>query len=290
MLKFLDRVFRGLSQVMFQNHSLTGFLVLIGLCLGSLPVGLGAFVGTVVSTWTAIVLRYEKTEIIRGLYGYNGALIGAAYVAVFIPGPLMIMGLILATAFSTILMMYLNREFKSMSLPVMTLPFVLISWMSVIVLPEKTLVNSIYLQLHQISFAKIILKNISEVYLVESALTGLVILAGLLLSSFWPVLFALFGSALAGGLSLLLELEMDGVGAGLYGFSAVLTSIALGCSFMKPSWQSTLFAMAGVICSVLLHVFFSQTLGVIPFTAPFLISTWGLLKLKAVLRHHTSIA
>lgn len=275
---------------MFQNNSLTGFIILIGLCIGSWPVGLGAFLGAVISTWTAIVLRYEKTDIIRGLYGYNGCLVGATFMALLIPSPFMFVGFVLACAFSSVLMLYLQREFKSISLPIMTLPFVLISWMSILTLPKKTIVTSIYLNLHQISFAKVLLKNISEVYLVESALAGLIILLGLLMSSFWPVLYALFGSVVAGGLSLILELDMDGIGAGLYGFSAVLTSMALGCVFMKPSWRSTIFALAGIVSSVLLHVFFTKTLGITPFTFPFLVSTWGLLKIKSVLGHHAAVA
>lgn len=288
MLKFLDRVFRGLSQVMFQNNSLTGFLILIGLAIASPWIAVGAFMGTVISTWAAIYLRYEKTDIIRGIYGYNGCLVGAAFFALFIPSPFMFVGFVLATSFSSVLMFYMAPEYKSMGLPLMTFPFVIISWMAVITLPMKTTVTSIYLGLHDISFAKIILKNISEVYLVESAIAGLVILFGLLLNSFWPVIFALFGSVVAGGLSLVLELDMDGVSAGLYGFSAVLTSIALGCTFMRPTWKSAMFALVGIILSVLLHVLFIK-MGAVPLTAPFLISTWVLLKLEAVLRHHTSI-
>lgn len=274
---------------MLQNNSLTGFLILMGLAIGSPWIALGAFLGTVISTWTAIYLRYEKTDIIRGIYGYNGCLIGAAFFALFIPSPLMFVGFVLATSFSSILMCYLAPEYKSMGLQVMTFPFVLISWMAVITLPLKTTVTSIYLGLHDISFAKIILKNISEVYLVESAVAGLVILFGLLMNSFWPVIFALFGSVVASGLSMLFEFDMNGISAGLYGFSAVLTSIALGCSFMRPTWKSAMFAFAGIVSSVFLHVLFLK-MGAVPFTAPFLISTWVLLKLEAVLRNHTSIA
>ncbi|WPU64294.1 urea transporter [Peredibacter starrii] len=286
MSKFLDRVFRGLSQVMLQNNSLTGFFILIGLAIGSPWVALGAFLGTVISTWTAIFLRYEKTDIIRGLYGYNGCLIGAAFFALLIPSPFMFVGFVLASAFSTILMCYLAPEYKNMGLPVMTFPFVLVSWMAKITLPMKTTVTSIYLGLHDISFAKIVLKSISEIYLVESAIAGLVILLGLLVSSFWPVIFTLFGSVVATGLALVLELDMDGVSAGLYGFSAVLTSVALGCTFMKPTFKSAIFALVGIVSSVLLHVLFIKV-GAVPLTAPFLISTWLMIKLEVVLRDHT---
>lgn len=280
MLKFLNRVLRGVSQIVFQNHPVTGLLILMGLGIGHYPIALGVLVGSIISTLTAVLLKYLSSDLDKGLFGYNGALIGAAYVALLIPGPLMFLGLVLATSFSAVLTFRLGEKFKEIGLPVMTLPFVLMGWLGAGVLAKKTLVNSIYLDLHQISFAKVILKNLSQVFLAESALGGLVIGIGIGISSFWALLFALFGSVIASGLGLLLELEMDGLGAGLYGFSAVLTSMALGCVFQSPSLFSSFLALIGVLSSVLLQMLLNELFsftGIPAFTAPFLFATWGLL-------------
>lgn len=280
MLKFFDRVLRGISQIVFQNHPVTGFLILLGLGIGHYPIAIGVLIGSIISTLTAVILKYPSSDLDKGLFGYNGALIGAAYVALLIPGPLMYLGLAFATSFSAVLTFRIGEKFKELDLPVMTLPFVLMGWVGAGILAKKTLVNSIYLDLQQISFAKVILKNLSQVFLAESALGGLIIGIGIGISSFWAILFALFGSVVASGLGLMLELEMDALGAGLYGFSAVLTSMALGCIFQAPSLFSSLLALIGILLSVLLQVVLNELLslaGVPAFTASFLLATWGLL-------------
>ncbi len=64
---------------------------------------------------------------------------------------------------------------------------------------------------------------------------------------------------------------------GLYGFSPVLTAIALGCTFYKPSWKTALWALLGIIVTVFIQAgmnAFMLPFGIPALTAPFCIATW----------------
>ncbi len=81
MIKAIDFpkiIFRGIGQIMFQNNSITGLLFLIGIFYNSWVMGIGAIVGVLIGTITAILFRYNKENILNGLYGFNGALVGLA--------------------------------------------------------------------------------------------------------------------------------------------------------------------------------------------------------------------
>ncbi len=64
---------------------------------------------------------------------------------------------------------------------------------------------------------------------------------------------------------------------GLYGFSPVLTGIALGCTFYKPNVKSFFYSLAGVVFTVFVQVgmdAFFAPVGLATLTAPFCVATW----------------
>ena len=78
---FIDAVLRGLGQVVFQNNSLTGLLVLLAISVNSFVYAGAALFGAVVSTYTATLLRIDNRLVRDGLFGFNGALTAIAMVA-----------------------------------------------------------------------------------------------------------------------------------------------------------------------------------------------------------------
>jgi len=71
-------ILKGLGQIMLQENSITGLLFLVGIFYGSLTMGFAALLATVCGTATAYLLKYDKTEINKGLYGFSAALVGVA--------------------------------------------------------------------------------------------------------------------------------------------------------------------------------------------------------------------
>ena len=71
------------------------------------------------------------------------------------------------------------------------------------------------------------LKGVGQVFLVGNAVTGAIFVVALAVNSWRAALFALLGSAAGMGTALAFGASRAMVGEGLYGFSAVLTAVAL---------------------------------------------------------------
>lgn len=116
---------RGIGQVMFQNNALSGLLMLIGIACNSWQLAILAIAGTIVSTLTASLLKYNKRDIRDGLYGFNGTLVGIA-IGVFMEiNILSILLLIAGSALSTWIAWCFRRQ---RLLPGFTAPFILVVW------------------------------------------------------------------------------------------------------------------------------------------------------------------
>ena len=121
------------------------------------------------------------------------------------------------------------------------------------------------------------LKGISQVFLINSWVTGILFLIGLYLSNKWAALWASIGSMV----SLLTGMYFQGAGNdivnGLYGFSPVLTAIALGCTFYRPNLRTAIWALLGVLVTVFIQAgmdILMLPFGIPTLTAPFCIATW----------------
>jgi urea transporter len=78
---------------MLQDNPLTGLLFLIGiwwaaLAVGAPAVGVGALLGLLASTMTAIWTHADASGLRSGLYGFNGVLVGVAIPTFLRPEPL----------------------------------------------------------------------------------------------------------------------------------------------------------------------------------------------------------
>ena len=121
------------------------------------------------------------------------------------------------------------------------------------------------------------LRGISQVFLIDSWVAGLFMVLGLLVSNRWAALWAVVGSAVALSVALLYRAPGMDVEGGLYGFSSVLTGIALGATFYHVNLRSALWALLGVIVTVFFQAAIDvllTPLGVAALTSPFCIVTW----------------
>jgi urea transporter len=121
------------------------------------------------------------------------------------------------------------------------------------------------------------LRGVSQVFLIDSWVTGVLFLIGLSLSSGRAALWAAIGSGVALLAASAFGAPADGVSAGLYGFSATLTGIALGDTFGGRGWRSWLWAITGVVATVFIQAGMNALvapLGLPTLTAPFCVATW----------------
>ena len=121
------------------------------------------------------------------------------------------------------------------------------------------------------------LKGISQVFLINSWLTGFLFLIGLYLSSRWAALWAGIGSAIALLIAIIFRASGFDIVNGLYGFSATLTGIALGCTFYTPNIKSAIWSIVAIITTVFVQAGMNalfEPFGIATLTAPFCITTW----------------
>lgn len=294
---FIDVCLRGAGQVMFQNNPLTGLFFFLGIFWGAytagmIAVGIGAVVGTVVGTLTAYALRAPKENINIGLHGYNGILVGCALPTFFEPTSLLWGYIVVGSMFSTVLMMAVSSMLRTWKVSAMTGPFVITTWFLMlaaynfghikiaglphpIIAVQPPLTDLFALNMEQ--FWKAAFAGVSQVFLINNVVTGILFLIGLAVSSIWAAVFAFVGSLLAIGTALLLGGGSTAIVDGLFQFSAVLTAIGLGTTFYKPNWRVICFTILGTIFTVVaqgaLNVLLS-VFGIPTLTFPFVVAAW----------------
>ena len=92
--------------------------------------------------------------------------------------------------------------------------------------------------------------GVSQVFLINNVITGILFLIGLAVSSIWAAVFAFVGSIIAICTALILGGGSTAIIAGLFQFSAVLTAIGLGTTFYNPNWRVVCYTFLGTVFTV----------------------------------------
>ncbi|PZQ50127.1 MAG: urea transporter [Rhodovulum sulfidophilum] len=310
-IRFLDVNLRGAGQVIFQNNPLTGLIFLVAIGWGATQAGapqilLGAVVALVVATVTAMLLDADAGTLRQGLFGFNGVLVGVAVPTFLEPSGAMWVLLVVGAAVSTVTMLAVANVMKTWGVPALTFPFVLTTWFLMLAaysfgavtidgMGPPALSHSlaaappIPVESDAVPLLEAWLKGPAQVFLIDDWLSGVLVVIGLAVASLWAAVFALAGAAVALAVSLALGASLADVTGGLYGFSPVLTAVALGCVFYSPSWRVALYALLGTVFTVIVQAAMDAgmaPLGVPTFTAPFVFVTWLFLLPKADLKPH----
>jgi urea transporter len=273
---------------MFQGNAWTGLWFLAGIAWGAWVNGapevlVGALLGLMVSSLTGWILRLPHSEGRQGLWGFNGILVGCAFPTFLAETPLMWVALVLCAAFTVWLRTGFNRLMEPLKCNSLTFPFVFATWIFLLApLTETAGVGPVVPSPPAVIpsldlWAEAWLKGLSQVFLLDSWVTGLCFLIGLYVSSRWACLWAMVGSALSLMLATAYGAPLHDILRGLYSYSAVLTAIALGCTFYQPNLRSAAWTVAGILFTVVLQGTmdrFLQPWGLPSLTAPFCLTTW----------------
>lgn len=286
---------RGSGQVMFQQSAWTGLIFLAGIFWGAYQanapqVAWGALVGLISSTLAGWLLGEHIEDGIDGLWGFNGILVGCAFPTFLANVPLMWVSLCCCAMLTTWMRRGFNNVTAQFKINSLTFPFVFCTWvflLSARVLTATPLADmdtpALIIRIGgeidwSISaFAIYWLKGISQVFLINNWITGIIFLVGLAVCNIWSAIYAAGASALALLVAVAFAADPADVTAGLFGFSPVLTGIALGTTFYKVNWKSALWAAAGVIATVFIQAGMDTLMlpwGMPTLTAPFCIATW----------------
>lgn len=122
----------------------------------------------------------------------------------------------------------------------------------------------------------VLCRGIGQVMFQNNALSGMLMLAGILISSWQMALLAVAGNAISTLTAKLSGYSRDDIANGLYGFNGTLTGIAV--RVFMPLTPVTLLIMAAASClsTWITRLFSRQTL--LPgMTAPFILAVWLML-------------
>jgi urea transporter len=296
-VRFLDINLRSIGQVMFQDNPLTGLLFLAAIAWGSYAAGvprvaIAGVLAVVVANLMAQWLNADSESLHSGLYGYNGILVGLALATFLSPNALMWVYVVLGASVSVIAMLGTANAVKPWGVSSLTFPFVLTTWLLLLAtygfsglvgaaLPAGDAVIAFQpyeaSPLELIDLFQGVLKSISQVFLKGNGVTALLLLAGLAVNSLAAAAFALAGAILAVLTAHLFGAESELITGGLLGFSPVLTAIALGAVFYRPSWRVAIYAMLGTLFTVIAQAALNVALtplAIPALTAPFVLVTW----------------
>lgn len=296
-LRFVDVCLRGAGQVMFQNSAWAGLFFFLGIFWGAHAAGMpavawGAVLGTVVGTVTAYALGASRDDIASGLHGYNGILVGCALPSFFEPAFVLWALVAAGSFFSTVLMLAISRIMKTWKVSAMTGPFVFSTWIIMLAsynfvhvkitgLPHPAMpVQPGMAEAGPLGFADFWIASfagVSQVFLINNVITGILFLIGLAGSAPGAAVFAWCGSVVAIGAACFLGADTHDVVSGLFQFSAVLTAVGLGTTFYRPDLRVILYAFMGTVFTVVvqgaLNVLLSP-FGIPTLTFPFVIAAW----------------
>jgi urea transporter len=272
--------------VFFQENALTGFCFLIGIVLSSPLMAAGALGGSIIGTFAARFLNYERSELESGIYGFNATLVGIAAFFFFLPDALSVGLMVFGCGASTVVTRLMRRY---LPFPTYTTPFIITTWaiyyLGLALGASETGPGT---AVASTSLAVAIADGVGQVMFQASVWTGGFFLIGIALNDRHHALWALAG-AVIGALVADYEVEVavrsmapdhlipramiERISLGLYGYNATLTAIALYL------WRRRLIPpILGILISVPISEAFPW-LGLPELTAPFVLATWIVLAL-----------
>lgn len=293
----------GIGQVYFTPSVMTSTLLLLAISIESLALAfltlLGASCSFALAFYSYIYASTNTNtnksvdDIDSGMYALNGALIGLFIGNFFGVTPLLALVTVLG-ALLTVPIAHIVFSFEKYR--GYTSAFILTTWLiyaiqstfelSAFSAPDSALMPLISIEANSwfnLSTAVIpLLKGISQVSFIENALSGLVILVAIALNNIKHAIWVMLAVIISTVFSGLIGASNELVAQGLYGYNAILATLAL-VIYPRIPWPLTLL---GMLLSCLITLGFHE-LSLLPLTAPFLLSTWAMVYLSSLIHKRT---
>ncbi|WP_241384486.1 urea transporter [Rhodococcus sp. CH91] len=269
----------GPSQIYFQANIYTTLLIMAAFVVASWQMAVLVAIGCVAQTLTGWVIRTKAADLIFGMQGFSGALVGAATFATlgsqWFSYPIALVGGALAAPVTWLVdELFTKTPLKTYALPSTTAPFCIVATIIHFVF-ERWWVESSQMTIDStvVAFFRSLLTNVSEVVLVDNVWAGALILIGLFVANWKVGLAGLLGSVVGTLCALALGESLTDTGNGLSGYSGVLTAIALSVTFLKESVISWVLALLGTIVTAVVTLVMHD-LDVPTYTWPYILTTW----------------
>jgi len=268
-VSFIDSCLRGIAEVFIANNPVTGLFILAAMFVADLWLGLASTAGVIVATATAHLLGFDRGQIRIGLFGFNGFLVGAA-IPIFMAGTEMnqLVYIIVFGAFSTVVMKAMMRIMEPFGLGAFTLPFNIVTLILLFgalnyshatvgplinpSLPVAGRAVDVVTSVDSDFVLNAVFRGIGQLVLADSILSGILVFLGLLVASRIMAFWAVVGSVIGMITGIALGVNQGAMYAGLWGYNAYITAIAIGGVFFVLNGKTALYAAFAAVCSQLL--------------------------------------
>ncbi len=264
---------------------------------------LGGLIAVVLANGFAFALHLSTHAIKKGMFGYNGLLIGLAFPYFFEINPPVVLLFVMAVLATTLVTAALRAALGYyFNLPVLTLPFLMIMYLVLAAFPSVQGMswNTEWTAFPAFEFplpdmVGTYFKSLGAVFFTPNEVSGVIIFIALLIFSRIATVLSFVGYAIGVGLIRWVFLFPS---EHLYlsiGFNFILTAIAIGGIWFVP--HTTSFLLAGsavVLCAVILvstanlFYFFGLPILILPFNLTVLILLYGM-RQRIVDRHPKSV-
>lgn len=289
----------GIGQVYFTPSVMTSLLLLLAISIESLALAFLTLLGASCSYALAFCCyMYANAnantnkaayDIDSGMYALNGALIGLFIGNFFGVTPLLVLVAVLGALLTIPIA---NIVFRFKKYRGYTSAFILTSWLiyaiqstldlSAFSAPDSALMPLISIEANSLfklpTVVIPLLKGISQVSFIENALSGLVILVAIALSNIKHAIWIMLAVIISTVFSGLIGASSELVAQGLYGYNAILATLAL---VLYPRIPWPLLTLLGMLLSCVITLGFHE-LSLLPLTAPFILSTWVVVYLSGL--------
>ncbi len=286
--QFIFASLKGFSQVLLIGNALSGLLILIGITLFSPILGLYTFLAAMIGTITGKLIHANSFLVQEGIYGFNSVLCAITPI-LFLNGNKRWVLALVAAVLAAISMRLLTKLFDQWNIPVLTAPFVIITWIGLLVAYR---VDALYMDPDFVisspamwnistkgtpSLWKGMIKGIGEVFVIDSLWTGSLILIGLFFVGWHFGLFAIIGAFVSWLTAFFIGVDTQSLNLGLYNYNAVLTVIAVGLVFNKKEQPTLVTAIIAATLTVPVTAgleIILNPIGLPALTLPFIVCTW----------------
>ncbi|PWI30126.1 hypothetical protein DI383_06575 [Flavobacteriaceae bacterium LYZ1037] len=124
-------------------------------------------------------------------------------------------------------------------------------------------------------FTQTIFRGIGQVMFQENVITGLFFLFAILINNKLMAIYAIYAAVMGSITGWLFSVSFSSINTGLMGYNGILCAIALS----GKGWRDLLWITMAIILSTLINIGLAIT-GIITLTAPFVLATWMVLRLK----------
>jgi urea transporter/murein DD-endopeptidase MepM/ murein hydrolase activator NlpD len=264
----IESILNAYSMVLFTGKKSAGFVLMLLTFFDPIAGGFG-LIGIVLTNLISYYLGVIPEKIKKGLYGFNGLLVGLAFPLYHAPSLNLFLLLFVACLLLVIVTIWLEGSLGYFfGLPALSFPFVIVTFL---VYLSFFYYNGLVLKTPSTSWFPLafpempkpieyFFKSLGYIYFQSNLWASLGIGIVIFSVSRVSMLLAVFGFACGSLFQVALGGNIEELATGVVGFNYILTSIALGGIFLVPSIHSFLLAgvasMAVALVSTFIKVFF----------------------------------